>query len=93
MGKSFFARIGGSKSIVAENHSNVFAPLLIIAMLISTLIIPLHALIAFISHEFDIMVANQSCLLAREKARIIFEMYCIMTNYQRKTIENDNKWT
>ena len=44
-------------------------------------------------HEFDIMVANQSPVLACEKACLILEMYCIMTHYQRKTIENDNKWT
>jgi hypothetical protein len=32
-------------------------------------------------------------VLAREKARIILEKYCLMTNYHRKKIGNDNKWT
>ena len=44
-------------------------------------------------HEFDIMAANQSPVLAREKARINPEKYCLIANYHRKKIGNDNKWT
>jgi len=97
LGKSlavnFFAKIGGSESIMAESHFNPFELLLIMMILISTLIIPLHVLIAFVGHEFGIVVENQSAVLAREKARIILEMYCLMTNNQRRRIEKDNKWT
>ena len=55
-------------------------------------IIFMNAMIAFISEEFANILDYKAAILAREKACIIVDMYCSMSDEERKQIEDQCKW-
>ena len=52
----------------------------------------MNAMIAFISEEFANILEYKKAILAFEKACIIVDLYCAMSEEERKRIEEECKW-
>ena len=79
--------------ILNETYSTPVAVIIMIVMLILVMIISLNALIAFISEEFEQVLAKKQAVLKKAKAQMIIEVYGSLTKEERKKIEREHRWT
>lgn len=76
---------------LAENR--VLALVVTTLMLLATLLIALNALISLMSESFGRISKIKHAVLAHQKAKLILELYCDMSQAERKDIERRYRWT
>ena len=95
LGTTLFAGMFGDfdLGILNETYSTPVVVIIMIVMLILVIIISLNALIAFISEEFEQVLAKKQAVLKKAKAQMIIEVYGSLTKEERKKIEREHRWT
>eukprot|EP00558_Chaetoceros_sp_UNC1202_P002249 CAMPEP_0197259122 /NCGR_PEP_ID=MMETSP1429-20130617/83358_1 /TAXON_ID=49237 /ORGANISM="Chaetoceros sp., Strain UNC1202" /LENGTH=150 /DNA_ID=CAMNT_0042723323 /DNA_START=351 /DNA_END=803 /DNA_ORIENTATION=- len=56
------------------------------------MIISLNALISFIGDAFERVLVDKNAVLTRERAQIILDIYCQLSEEERTQIEKENRW-
>ena len=95
MTTTFFAGTVGDFNLDDLASLSLSAPLslaLFILLLLIVLIVGLNALIAFISEKFEIVLDMRNAVLMKVKAKVILDMYCMLTTRSRKQVEKEYKW-
>ena len=70
-----------------------FAVVMMIILFLVVTLLALNALIAFISTAFEDVLAEKLAVLKKQKALIILDLYSVLSEGERKKIEERNKWT
>jgi hypothetical protein len=82
----------------SEYCTNPFIPastivLVLFIVLSFIFVVFTNAMTAFIGEEFANILNYKTAVLAREKAIIILELYCVMSSEFRSKLEEECKWT
>ena len=88
---SFFSEFDHDELI--NNRFKTFTLLFNLVVLLMIPLICLNAMIAFVSETFADILDDKIAVIAREKANVIMDLYCGMTESRRKDLEEQNVWT
>ena len=75
-----------------DSYSYILSLILMLMMLLLVLIIALNAFIAFISEKFEEILIERNAAFYLERAEIIVEIYCLLSDKYRVEIEGKNRW-
>lgn len=88
---SFFSEFDPDELI--NSRFKTFTLLFNLLVLLMIPLICLNAMIAFVSETFADILDDKLAVIAREKANVIMDLYCGMTESRRNDLEEKNVWT
>lgn len=69
-----------------------FALIFMIILIVTVTVTLLNAFIAFINDAFQEVLSGMDAVLKKQNASIIWDLYSVLNEDERKTNEEKNKW-